>query len=119
MSWFRNWFGTRYYSLLYGHRDAQDAQQWVDLLLDRWGLRPGDRVLDMACGRGRHAQWFVERGMQVTGIDIDANSIEEARSAFPGVTFMEHDMRAPLQRGGMRCGVLPVHQFGLFRRSAG
>ncbi|MEX1132353.1 MAG: SAM-dependent methyltransferase, partial [Flavobacteriales bacterium] len=57
MGWYRSWFGTRYYALLYGHRNEHDAQLWVDAILGRWSMPKGARILDMACGRGRHAGW--------------------------------------------------------------
>jgi len=93
MGWYRSWFGTRYYALLYGHRNERDAQVWVDAILDRWAMPKGARILDMACGRGRHAGCFMERGMVVTGIDISKGSIDEARKQHPGVDFHVHDMR--------------------------
>lgn len=100
MGWYKSWFGTRYYALLYGHRNERDAQVWVDAILDQWSLPQGALILDMACGRGRHAAWFHERGMQVTGIDISAASITEARELHKGADFQVHDMREPfaLQR---------------------
>lgn len=38
-------------------------------------LRPGGRVLDVACGSGRHVQWLSERGYAVTGVDRDAAAL--------------------------------------------
>jgi SAM-dependent methyltransferase len=95
MGWYRSWFGTPYYALLYGHRDERDARRWVDAILERWQLTQGSRVLDMACGRGRHARWFASCGMSVTGIDISADSIAQARIALPEHEFHIHDMREP------------------------
>lgn len=93
MGWYRSWFGTRYYALLYGHRNERDARIWVDAILQRWALPKGARILDMACGRGRHSGWFQDRGMVVSGIDISEDSIAEARVQHPGVDFHVHDMR--------------------------
>ena len=36
---------------------------------DRLGLRPGDRVLDMGCGAGRHAFEMYRRGGDVIAFD--------------------------------------------------
>lgn len=95
MGWYRSWFGTRYYALLYGHRNERDARVWVDAILGRWALPKGSRILDMACGRGRHAGCFQDQGMRVTGIDISEDSIAEARILYPGVDLQVHDMREP------------------------
>lgn len=95
MAWYTEWFGTRYYKLLYGHRDEDDARAWVDAILRRSGLAPGSELLDMGCGRGRHARWFCAHGLKVTGIDLSAASIEEAGSYCPEAAFLVHDMRVP------------------------
>jgi len=38
----------------------------------RWAQ--GNTALDVACGSGRHVRWLTGRGMQVTGIDRDAEA---------------------------------------------
>jgi SAM-dependent methyltransferase len=95
MAWYKEWFGTRYYKLLYGHRDEQDARAWVDVIVRRGEMRPGMRLLDLGCGRGRHARLFAEHGLVVTGIDLSSASIDDARSEGTGVEFVVHDMRNP------------------------
>jgi SAM-dependent methyltransferase len=98
MAWYRTWFGTSYYKLLYGHRGQDDAQAWVHMIIRRLQLKPGADVLDMACGRGRHARWFMEEGCRVTGIDISPESIADARKLAPGGAFLVHDIREPFAR---------------------
>jgi SAM-dependent methyltransferase len=46
----------------------------------RWShlLPPGATVLDLACGSGRHMQWFAQRGHAVTGVDRSHQAIEAA-----------------------------------------
>ncbi len=48
----------------------------------RWStlIPPGGRVLDVACGSGRHLRWLVAQGWHVTGIDRDAAAIEPLRA---------------------------------------
>ena len=38
-------------------------------------LPPQGRVLDLACGSGRHVRWLAERGHAVTGVDRDAAAL--------------------------------------------
>jgi SAM-dependent methyltransferase len=49
--------------------------------LIRWAhlLPPGGRVLDVACGSGRHVRWLAERGWQVTALDRDAAALQPLR----------------------------------------
>lgn len=44
----------------------------------RWSqlVPAGARVLDVACGSGRHLRWFAARGCQVTGVDRDAAALQ-------------------------------------------
>lgn len=98
MAWYTEWFGTRYYKLLYGHRDEGDARAWAEAIMERAGLTAGQELLDMGCGRGRHARWFAARGLRVTGIDLSAESIQEARRECPDAEFAVHDMRLPFAR---------------------
>lgn len=100
MGWYKEWFGTEDYARLYGHRDEGEARIWVEGLLERWRLEAGSQVLDMACGRGRHAHWFVRAGMKVTGIDISAESLVQARQRVPGARFVLHDIREPFADEG-------------------
>ena len=53
---------------------TQAASAWVR----RWShLVPLDaRVLDVACGSGRHVRWFAQRGCCVTGVDRDGVAVE-------------------------------------------
>ena len=59
------------------------------------GLEPGQRVLDVGCGPGRHAHELARRGIACHGIDISARFVELAREdAPPGATFERLDARA-------------------------
>src|SRR5688500_202672 len=46
---------------------------------DWLGLRPGDRVLDMGCGGGRHAFEAARRGAVVTAVDLDLGELKQVR----------------------------------------
>lgn len=51
----------------------------------RWAhlLPPGGRVLDLACGAGRHAHWLASKGMRVTALDRDAAALHTLRAQWP------------------------------------
>ena len=52
--WFQNWFNSPFYHILYKQRDEEEAELFIDNLCTL--LRPAkeSRMLDIACGRGRH-----------------------------------------------------------------
>jgi SAM-dependent methyltransferase len=52
------------------------AEEWVG----RLGIKPGMRVLDVACGTGNLSIPAARLGAEVTGIDIAANLVEQARA---------------------------------------
>jgi SAM-dependent methyltransferase len=69
--------------------------QEVDFVVDTLGLKPGDRVLDVGCGPGRHAHELARRGFVVHGIDISQRFIDLATENAPaGATFERLDARA-------------------------
>jgi len=51
----------------------------VDFLIEELALKPGAAILDVGCGTGRHAVELAKRGYKVTGIDISAEMLKEAR----------------------------------------
>jgi len=94
--WFASWFDSPHYHQLYAHRDEAEAARFVDALVARVRPREGARVLDLGCGAGRHARRLASKGLQVTGIDLSANSIAEAKKTErPHLRFRRHDMRVP------------------------
>ena len=48
----------------------EDTKRQVDFLIDKLELKGNERILDLACGFGRHSLEFARRGYEVTGVDI-------------------------------------------------
>lgn len=92
--WFREWFGQAYLEL-YPHRDEEEAARAVALYRERTGLAAGARVLDLACGAGRHLQRLRAAGLRATGIDLSAPLLQAAltRPLVDG-SLVRADMRA-------------------------
>ncbi len=72
------------------HAALGEPSPWVV----RWTplLRAGGRVLDLACGSGRHARWLAERGFDVLGVDRDA-------AALAGLPSPVRTRQADLEQG--------------------
>lgn len=78
--WFRPWFNTEAYHILYGHRSEREAQHLVSQLCASGWLGKEGKLLDAGCGSGRHSRSFAELGWDVIGIDLSEKSIQTARS---------------------------------------
>ena len=78
---------ARHYDLIYAEKPYADESRFVHDLL---GGEPG-RLLDVACGSGRHAREFAKLGWEVSGVDYSAELLEHA--AATGIEVHEQDMR--------------------------
>jgi SAM-dependent methyltransferase len=96
--WFKDWFDSPYYHILYKNRDHQEAEQFLNKLIAFLDPAVGSSILDVACGKGRHAKQLAELGFHVTGIDLSNNSINEAKEIDNNrLAFFVHDMRIPFR----------------------
>ena len=72
MAWYKEWFGQEYLEL-YAHRDEAEAGRHVDFVIRHLeGPRP-KRVLDLACGAGRHSAALRTLGYDVVGVDLSVD----------------------------------------------
>lgn len=94
MSWFKSWFNSPYYHILYQNRDEREAEIFLDHLIAYFNPHPNARILDLACGKGRHSVYLNEKGFEVTGIDLSEESIQFCRQfENDRLSFFVHDMR--------------------------
>ncbi len=93
-NWYSDWFNSDFYHILYKDRDAYEAQLFMQNLTSYLKLSKGSTILDLACGKGRHAIYLNSIGYDVTGVDLSENSISQAKK-FENETlhFKVHDMR--------------------------
>lgn len=57
---------------------VEDTKRQVDFIIDILQLQGTERILDLACGFGRHAIEFARRGYSVVGVDITSDYIHYA-----------------------------------------
>ncbi|MYR57087.1 methyltransferase domain-containing protein [Streptomyces sp. SID625] len=74
---------------------ASTAQDIADLCSTPLLSKAGTRVLDVACGFGRHASALAEHGHHVIGIDASTDQIKRAQELYPKGRFVLGDMRQP------------------------
>lgn len=88
MTWYKEWFGEDYLDL-YAHRDADEAERhmiFVEKAMQ--GSAAPRRVLDLACGAGRHTAALRQRGYPAVGVDLS-------------LVLLAHPPRVPSSAGDM------------------
>lgn len=113
--WFRDWFGETYLSL-YPHRDEDEAEAGVQLFRRVSEPEPGARVLDLACGYGRHLEKLLGAEFRTVGLDLSARLLQDAAKR-PGVagSLVRGDMRhLPFRDGTFDALVNFFTSFGYF-----
>ena len=113
--WFETWFDTPYYHLLYNNRNDDEARAFVSNLIHHLTIPTDSRVLDVACGKGRHSRYLAKRGYDTTGLDLSRQSIEEARKDMvPNLHFEVWDMRKVYKPDSFNLVVNLFSSFGYF-----
>jgi len=115
MKWFADWFDSPYYHILYKNRDIKEAQQFIDNLVAHLQLKKGSKLIDVACGKGRHATYFNKLGFDVVGVDLSENSITTAKqNENKKLQFFKHDMRNTFKANSFNVVTNLFTSFGYF-----
>ena len=118
MSWFANWFDSPYYHTLYKNRDEKEAQVFIDNLIAYLQIPKGSKLIDIACGKGRHAKYFNKKGMDVVGVDLSQNNINTAKKdENKNLQFSVHDMRENYQENSFDVVTNLFTSFGYFENN--
>lgn len=94
--WYRRAFAEDYV-WLYAHRDEREAERTVRTAARIVPFAPGQAILDVACGAGRHVLAFARLGARVTGVDLSETLVKIARRR-----ITETGIQAIVRRGDMR-----------------
>jgi SAM-dependent methyltransferase len=113
--WFESWFDSPYYHILYEDRDRDEAQLFIDNLLRFLKPQPHARMLDVACGRGRHAIYLNNMGYDVDAFDLSESNIAyDKQFENEGLRFYRHDMRELFPNGNFDYVFNLFSSFGYF-----
>lgn len=114
-NWFETWFDSPYYHVLYKDRDQKEANRFLTALFSEINPPNGARILDLACGKGRHALFLHQLGFDVTGIDLSSASIAAAKKhETKGLRFLTGDMRHGLPHVSFDLVINLFTSFGYF-----
>jgi SAM-dependent methyltransferase len=114
--WFESWFDSPYHGMLYKHRNEVEAKKFIDRLFDLLQPSDADKVIDIACGDGRHAAYMSHFVGEVVGIDLSPRRIAKASQiASNRLRFCRHDMRVVFKTNYFDFGFNFFTSFGYFQ----
>lgn len=116
--WFERFFDADYLAFE-PQPSAATTRREVDFIVASLGLAEGARILDLACGAGRHAVELAARGFQVVGLDYSKVLLEraagESRARKVAADFVHGDMRSLAFRRWFDAVLCWGTSFGYFR----
>lgn len=73
-----DWYKKIWTLDIQNHSWVEDTKRQVDFIIEKLELQGGERILDLACGFGRHSLEFARRGYDVIGVDITTEYVDYA-----------------------------------------
>lgn len=115
--WHREIFTEDFFRTLPRNFHKQTVRE-AEFVIDRLGVEPGARLLDLCCGFGRHTMELARRGFEVVGLDLAMpllqKALNEAQRRSLSIKFVHGDMRE-LNFQGVFDGIFNVQtSFGYF-----
>ena len=80
------------YDAIYSFKEYGQEAEAIDYLIQEHKKSPGNALLDVACGTGKHI-WYLRDKYKCTGLDLSAELLRAARDRNPDVAFFPGDMR--------------------------
>jgi SAM-dependent methyltransferase len=93
-TWFETFFDGLALQMWRSAVTPEQTAREAAFLAERLHLTPGTCALDVPCGNGRHAIELARRGIAMTGVDLSAGFLAEARAADSSLEWVHGDMRA-------------------------
>jgi SAM-dependent methyltransferase len=113
--WYKEWFDTEYYHLLYNNRNDKEAADFIRAISDYLNLEAGISVADIACGKGRHTRVLAELGFMAHGYDLSEKNIAFAKAQkTAGTKYFVHDMRKAFDKNNFSVAFNLFTSFGYF-----
>jgi 2-polyprenyl-3-methyl-5-hydroxy-6-metoxy-1,4-benzoquinol methylase len=95
--WFVDWFASKEFLDVYSHRNSADAEKLINLILNSIELKNESKILDAACGAGRHSIILAQNGFNVTAFDLSKELLnigkKKAEELKLSINFINADIR--------------------------
>lgn len=116
--WWKTTFSEAYLAAFDEMYSMQRGEKEAAFLIRVLQMKKNAHVLDLACGRGRHAIPLAQHGMRVTGVDASVSLLraarQRARTEGVSVSFARGDMRAYRDAGQYDAILILGNSFGYF-----
>jgi len=111
-----DWLSSGFFHKLYAGTTANEAEPFINQLVQYLQPAPGSRVLDSACGTGFNCRHLAAKGFDVTGVDAATANIEAAKPMEKeGLEFYLHDLRLPFWGNYFHVALNLFTSFGFYR----
>lgn len=93
---------AQYYDKLLSNGEYEVRSDYISGFIIDNGINSG-KMLDIACGTGEFTKYFVNKGFDVTGLDLSEDMLSIAKSKCPDTLFLRCDMREFDFKGEFDC----------------
>ena len=82
---------AKYYDLIYANKNYSGEVESIHEITSQYKTSPDNKLLDMACGTGRHIEYF-KKYYDVIGCDLNQDMLMVAKQKHPEIMFIHSDM---------------------------
>jgi ubiquinone/menaquinone biosynthesis C-methylase UbiE len=82
---------AKYYDLIYSWKNYKKEVNKIEKLIKEYKKSDGNKLLDVACGTGKHLEYFKEN-FSCTGIDLNEEMLRIAKNNISDVDFKSADL---------------------------
>lgn len=116
--WWQKAFNKEYFEAFdYIYSEKRGIKE-TEFVIKKSGIKKDSKVLDLACGQGRHSIPLAKRGIKVTAIDFSNFLINKAKESAikskASITFLKKDIRAYSKKNYFDLVILLGNSFGYF-----
>lgn len=96
--WFKDWFASQDYLDVYRHRNDNDAKTFLKTILNIVDIPQNAKVLDAACGAGRHSENLARLNYNVVGFDLSMTLLKIASEKFKYLNYSGNFFRSDIRK---------------------
>lgn len=119
-NWYKNYFTKFYYDLFCATKeDKISEEKEINFICNVLRLSQEAKILDLACGHGRHAVKLAQKGYDVTGVDFNKSYLriakKEAQKKRVSLRLVQYDMREIQFINEFDAVIMMYTSFGYFK----